>query len=234
MSKIRYDEWYFYDEVKHFIKELDFTIQTYKTYIQDIYDDPNIEAKKYMNYLEENPSELESDNPDSAYQEIYDRGGERYYFVRNMKYRLLAEHINTIYQMFEQFIIKLIRDQLKLANDKRLLDKYENPPQKMDNCINFFNEYDFNLKNLNSFEKVDELRILQNVLKHGEGKAMKTLKNKRPDYFENNTLDFYGNTIIDDTLNITNNDLDEYVNSIKVFLGQFPKYNEKIIHKYEI
>lgn len=71
------------------------------------------------------------------------------------------------------------------------------------------------------------------VLKHGEGKSMKDLKIIRPDCFEKDTLDFYGNTIIDDTLNLNNDDLYEYVNSIKIFLGQFPKFNERIIHKYE-
>lgn len=57
------------------------------------------------------------------------------------------------------------------------------------------------------------------------------LLNIRPDYFTENKSVFtlYKNTIINPTLNITDNDLKEYIYSIEEFLKQFP---DKIIHEY--
>ena len=98
MQKKRYDEWSFDNAVNNFIEEIDFVYNTYINNIQNIFDTPENEAKKYINYLEENPQELTYDYPDPDYalSEIQSRGQKRYYFVMNMKYRNLAIYIDLI------------------------------------------------------------------------------------------------------------------------------------------
>ena len=140
--------------------------------------------------------------------EIQSRGQERYYFVLNMKYRNLAIFINLIYQMLEQFIISLCKFQQKYhsynvyINRLRLRDLHK--------CNLMFKKYN----------KIYELRLLQNVLKHSDGESKEELLTIRPDYFieKNSVLAIYKNTIIDATLNISDDDLKEYVIAIKEFL----------------
>jgi hypothetical protein len=218
MSKVRYDEWYFDDNCERFIKEIEFVYDTYVKSIKNIYNTPDCEADRYVSYLEQNFDELESLNCDDAMLEIQSRGQERYYFVLNMKYRNLAIYINLIYQMLEQFIISLCKFQQKYhsynvyINRLRLRDLHK--------CNLMFKKYDFDFENLKEYNKIYELRLLQNVLKHSDGESKEELLTIRPDYFieKNSVLAIYKNTIIDATLNISDDDLKEYVIAIKEFL----------------
>lgn len=230
MVKKRYDEWYFYDNIDKFISEIDFTYKTYINNIKNIFDTPKNEADKYVIYLQENPQELDSLYPDDAELEIQSKGQTRYYFVMNMKYRNLAIYINLIYQMLEQFLISFFQFQQKFnLNDK---DIKKETFRNLDQCANLLKKY-FNLdiKQFDNYNKINELRLLQNVLKHSEGESKEQLLKIRPDYFieNNNVFTIYNNTIIDSTLNITDEDLKEYIDSIKNFLKEFP---DKIIHEY--
>lgn len=230
MVKKRYDEWYFYDNIDKFISEIDFTYKTYINNIKNIFDTPKNEADKYVIYLQENPQELDSLYPDDAELEIQSKGQTRYYFVMNMKYRNLAIYINLIYQMLEQFLISFFQFQQRFnLNDK---DIKKETFRSLDQCANLLKKY-FNLdiKQFDNYNKINELRLLQNVLKHSEGESKEQLLKIRPDYFieNNNVFTIYNNTIIDSTLNITDEDLKEYIDSIKNFLKEFP---DKIIHEY--
>lgn len=68
-------------------------------------------------------------------------------------------------------------------------------------------------------------------MKHAEGTSKKELNEKRPDYFTTKKYVFamYRNTIIDATLNISDEDLKDYVDAIKEFLKLF---TDKLIHEY--
>jgi hypothetical protein len=146
-----------------------------------------------------------------------------------MKYRNLATHINLAYQMLEQFLISICRHQQEFHSRDVNIQKIK--VEKLRNCIDFFKKYGLDITKLNYYNKIDELRLLQNVLKHGDGLSKKKLINLKSDIFENTTMNMYKNTIIDDTLNLSDEDLDEYVNIIKLFLNQIPK---KLIHEYYI
>ena len=231
MKKMRFDEWYFYNSCNTFIKEIEFAYYTYTSYISNIYGDPNFEAENYVKHLEKCPQELESFSPDDAFLEINSKGMERYYFIVNMKYRNIAIYINLLYQMFEQFIISICKFQQQyhsmdpVINELNLRDLHK--------CNNMFKKYDFDLESLKEYEKINELRLLHNVLKHSEGNSEEELRKIRPDFFIKNEKIFtvYKNTIIDATLNISEADLNEYVITIKNFLAQIPN---KLTHKYEI
>jgi hypothetical protein len=240
MKKIRYDELYFYDTIEKFLDEIDFVHNTYNSKIKNIFDEPNIEAERYENYLNNNLSEIKCNNIEDVPSEIESLCYKRYLQVKNMKYRNLSTYIMLTYEMFEQFLISIVIFQLKFHTyDKKILNKYDIQKIKSSytsvNYIEFFKEYNFDFENIGEYEKIKELKSLYNVLKHGFGISMKELKESRPDYFENedkvSTLDMNNNTIIDDTLFINNSDYDDYVKAIKIFLNQFPN---KLLHKYEV
>lgn len=229
ICKEKYDEWYFYDSCRKFISEIEFVYNSYENNIKDIYDSPSNEAYKYVDYLEHNLQELESLYPDDVELEIQGKGQERYYFVLNMKYRSLAMYINLIYQMLEQFLMGIC----KFQQEYHTRDPYIKnlPLDSFNQCIKMFDEYNFEIKKLNIYDKIDELRLLQNVLKHSEGESKEKLIKKRPDLFikKDSIFSMYKNTIIDATLNISEDDLKDYVCAIKEFLYLFP---DKLIHKY--
>lgn len=58
-------------------------------------------------------------------------------------------------------------------------------------------------ENVSGIEKIDELRLLNNTIKHGNGSSANQLRVLRPDYFKN-----------DDILSFGNNDLLENWNSV--------------------
>lgn len=233
MSKVRYDEIYFYNEIDNFIKEIDFVYDIYNNKIKTIFISPDYEAQKYKEYLERNPSELRSNNVDDAIMEIECKCFQRYYQVKNMMYRNLINYINLTYQMFDQFLIAFVKQKYDfIITDEKLLQQSE---EEKFNYKKFFLEFNFDITKLKGYNKIVEMRELQNVFKHGFGRAMKKLRELRPDYFEQKEkltpLNMVNNTIIDDTLNISNNDYKEYIKTIKLYLNQFPN---KLIHKYEV
>ncbi|WP_027364123.1 hypothetical protein [Desulfotruncus alcoholivorax] len=49
-------------------------------------------------------------------------------------------------------------------------------------CFKFHNNYD--IESMKCWEKIKELRLLVNVIKHAEGKSADRLRKIRPDYFK--------------------------------------------------
>lgn len=233
MTKVRYDEIYIYSEIGNFIEEIDFVYDVYNSKIKNIFDSPENEAKKYGIYLNENTSLLNSYSPDDCLIEIESKMQQRYFQVKNMKYRNLINYINLTYQMFDQFLIVFVKQKIDfIITDKELLKSMED--KKID-YKKFFLQFDFDITKLDGYSKIKEMRLLQNVFKHGLGPSMNTLKKLRPDFFEESekmsSLNMFNNTIIDDTLNIKECDFEEYISAIKKVLGQFPS---KLVHKYEV
>ena len=134
-----------------------------------------------------------------------------------------------VYQMFEQFILSLAKHQQKFISYDSKINSLK--LEFLRDGIKMLKEYNFDITTLLGYEKINELRLLNNVIKHGDGGAKKSLEKIRPDFFINNSLDMYDNTIIDDTLNLSKDDLDMYINVIKSLLNQFP---DKIIHEYYV
>lgn len=229
MPKVRYDDWYLDDSCEKFIKEIEFVYDTYINNIKDIYNTPEIEADNYTAYLEQNSQELEALDADSAIIEIQSKAFERYYFVMNMKYRNLAIYIDLIYQMLEQFIISICKFQQTYHSYDSEVNSLN--CRSLHTCNTIFKKYGFDFESKIEYSKINELRLLQNVLKHSEGESQDELKLLRPDYFNppNKIISLYKNTIIDATLNISDKDLHEYVIAIKKFLKVFP---DKLVHGY--
>lgn len=133
-----------------------------------------------------------------------------------MQYRVLLTFICLICQMFEQFLIDIIIDRLKL--DKGLF--FEDAKLK-------FREYGFDYENLNSWKKIKELRLLVNVIKHADGYSRNRLQELKPNYFYDNANDMIKNTINDMKLNIEEKDFFEYCTAIMEFINDMPSCFEK-------
>ena len=224
MDRKRVEEWYWYNYCESFINELEFVEETYYTKIDKIYDDPDIEADRYMNYLENNIDKVKAQCIEDVEPEILSMSYSRYNLIKNMKYRNLIVYISLVYEMFEQFLLSKVKNQLLLSQDKKYTTSID--IKYLEQIKNVFLKYNLDFDKIEEYKKINELRLLNNVIKHGNGDSKEKLLKIRPDIFNNsNGLDksnLYNQTIISDNLNITNNDFKEYVDNIKKFLKKIP------------
>lgn len=74
------------------------------------------------------------------------------------------------------------------------------------------------MESLNCWHKIKELRLVVNVLKHAEGDSAERLRKMRPNLFEwpqdynikGDKLEFNYTTLLEETLNISNEDFLKY------------------------
>lgn len=91
---------------------------------------------------------------------------------------------------------------------------------------------------MKSWTKIKELRLLVNVIKHAEGNSADRLRKIRPDYFEwdrrfgyeYDKLKFHKTTLLEETLNITNQDFDSYNKILVSFWDELPErmYSDRL------
>ncbi len=231
--KVRYEEWYLYNYCENFIKEIDFLYDTYINKIEKVYSEPEEEAEIYRIYLLGNLSEVNAISEENQELELEGMVFQRYNLIKNIKYRNLVSYISTAFEMLEQFLISITRKQLNYCSmDKEYIK--EAKTNYLSDIEKVFIKYNYNFSNNKYYDKIKELNLLNNVIKHAEGQSEKKLRVIRPQIFEKNNHDiikFYNNTIIDDTLNLTNDDFKEYTDAIKGFLREFP---EKMSYEYNI
>lgn len=133
-----------------------------------------------------------------------------------IQYRMELMYISLICQMFEQFIINQIIEKLEL-----------NKGMYFANAKKKFKLYGFEFETLKSWKKIEELRLLVNVIKHGDGDSKNKLHEIRKDLFYSKENEMLRNTINDMTLNVTAKDFFEYCMNIIEFIEQMPTEYEK-------
>lgn len=133
-----------------------------------------------------------------------------------IQYRMILMYISLICQMFEQFVINQIIEKLELNKGIYFLKAKDK-----------FKLYGFEFEILDSWKKIEELRLLVNVIKHGDGDSKNKLQEIRKDLFYSEKNEMLRNSINDMTLNITAKDFFEYCKSIIEFIEQMPTTYEK-------
>lgn len=101
-------------------------------------------------------------------------------------------------------------------------------------------------ENLSAVNKIDELRLLNNTIKHGNGSSADQLRILRPDYFKNDDILSFGNSdLLEDwnsvyensmALNVKEENFYLYHESINRFWSSLPLriYLDDLEPKYEI
>ena len=152
--------------------------------------------------------------------EIEGKIAERYYLLCTTRYRVIAMWICCLCEVWEQQL------QLFLKLEKQngdLLDNYKLEWWKQ--VKRAYLEYGIDFEKFSSWQKLKELRLLVNVIKHGEGDSKKDLQKERPDLFLINNTDrfsLYHSSLICPTLNLSEKDIDSFANVIIEFWECFP------------
>lgn len=146
-----------------------------------------------------------------------------------MKYNTYMMTLATLYQIWEQ----QIRDILyrEITRFTKLVDSGKDLQFK-DFCTTFgeikelFSKSDWPPDLITSWDTINELRLVQNVIKHGDGLAAKQLKDIQPTFFrqvgDTLIMDLYGSTLNETALTISDTMIDRYGEALIKFWEEMP------------
>ncbi len=124
--------------------------------------------------------------------------------------RLLLAIITLLCEMYEQYLGGILISNLNITKG---LD--------FGKIKSIYQEYGYDLSSNSHWKKIEELRILVNVIKHGDGHSRRILQEKRPDYIDH--TEPIKNTLNDVELNVWKGDLDNYFLELIKFIEEMPE-----------
>ena len=161
--------------------------------------------------------------------EIEGKIAERYYLLSTTRYRVIAMWICCLCEVWEQQLQLFLKLEKQNGN---LMDNYE--LARWNQVKRAYWEYGIDFEKFSSWQKLNELRLLVNVIKHGEGGSEKSLRRIRPDLFiveKYDKFSFFHSSLITRTLNLIESDIDGFANAIIEFWEYFP--SDSYLYKKE-
>lgn len=204
---------------------------TFKDRILPSFENIEKEAEDVQNDFYNNVMHSPCDDPDaidpaSIAESALELGIDYYEKISLMKYNTLAMWISMLYQYWEQQVRKFLYDEerhyfeleFKTFCSRGIRDIKEE-----------FLFHKVNIEELICWEKIDELRLLCNSLKHGDGNSAQELKKRRPDLFVReelgniDLLKLYKATLLEVVLNIDEKSFYKYCDVLMSFWDELPE-----------
>lgn len=172
----------------------------------------------------------------------FEKGLEYYEAVSLVRYNNKLMWISTIYQFWEQQVRKFLFDEIKHSGITLLTKKGKEIgfssfcTRGITDIKQQFRAFGRDLEQMLCWETIEELRLLANVIKHGEGGSAIELAELRPDFFisevtENNLMKVHRTVLNEQVLNVKDSDFIKYKEALQSFWGELPErlycvYNE--------
>jgi hypothetical protein len=129
-----------------------------------------------------------------------------------------------LYHIWEQQLIRFtIQELQRYLNINKTTVEY-------DGVQKLFELHGVNITDTKSWEKLRELKLLVNTIKHGDGISAERLRKIRPNFFEysiidrTDTLELYGAVLLDPhSLQVKESDLYDYIKATKQFWDEMPE-----------
>jgi len=174
-------------------------------------------------------------DPSDFVDSIQEEGFSKYEVLSLMHYRTIGMWLACMCQVWEQqiyaFVVQEERNNRIEYND---VDKKKGF-QFVKDVFKYHNQ---SFENMACWDKLKELRLLVNVIKHAAGDSEKKLRKIRPDYFayknglgDVDLLELYNSTLLEPTIQISQQDFIDYYNAIMSFWDELP---ERMISSVEI
>lgn len=133
--------------------------------------------------------------------ELYDKMYD--YAKLSVDYLRLQSAITMMYHLFEQFIKVFFN-----------IDANKN---YFDEASKIIKKYNYSFKDNSYFEIVNKYRLLNNAIKHG---GIEDLENECPEFINNNCEPNKYGTMLDNSLNISNDNIDECCKGLCDFIDE--------------
>lgn len=217
-------------------KSIELFKNTYSKKINPVFKNIEDESKAVA---EEKYQELGKDfhpdyhDPGDFVEDAWEAGIEHYEGMALMEYNTKLMWISTLYQFWEQQVRKFIYEEVTRTH--KFICKEGKEILFKDFCTKGINDikkefvmFDQDLEKFKCWIKINELRLLTNVIKHGDGWSATELKKLRPDFFKvsslnDNLLDLYKTTLNEKVLNINDDEFQKYCEAIIEFWDELPE-----------
>ena len=202
-------------------------VDIYNLKLKSIFDNINAEAEEHGNRFFEDVMQItyhpDAIDPADIAEEAMERSVEHWDLLNHGRYVLLSSWHVALYEAFEQ--------QIRLYLYKELSHEFHisinHIFSKFADLKKILIFYDVDLNSLKGLKRIDQLRLVCNVIKHGEGSSAEELRKKRPDLITKQDgtelLELYGSSLLEDVLSITDNSLQEFGKAIQDFWNSFPE-----------
>ena len=167
-------------------------------------------------------------DPSDFVEDIREAAFYKYEILSLMHYRTICMWVACMYQVWVQqlyaFVIQEERINFNSFNCNKGNDEFKYVRK-------VFERHNQPLDKMSCWAKLDELRLLVNVIKHGEGKSEEDLRKVRPEYFKHSGLldedeydsfALYRTALLEQTLKIDKQDFNEYCDVLLLFWDELP------------
>lgn len=215
-----------------YIDDLTFIKGMFFERIQPIFANAEAEAKEYgkqlWNEIMSRPcTEDTYVDPGDYVDAVQEKEIERYSMLELMHYRNLVSWISNMCQVWEQQLLSFVLNEAETEGIR-----YD--PAEVKRGFGFakdvFELHQQPFEKLASWEKIRELRLLVNTIKHAEGDSEQKLRKIRPDFFVQNFFgtdydmtSLYHTTLLETTLAVTEADFIAYYDALVQFWNELPE-----------
>lgn len=220
-----------------FKKPYNYYTEIYFNRVVQVFENIDVEAEELArNHYEELGQYFDPDIHDESdfAERAIEKGLEYYDAVSLVKYNNKLMWISTMYQFWEQQVRKFLFDELKqsitiLYNDKGQEIDFRNFCAKgILEIKEEFRCFEYDIERMKSWSCINELRLLANVIKHGDGGAATSLEKLRPDFFKSEITEFnlmksYRTVLNEQVLNIDDSELIKYKEALNSFWDELPE-----------
>jgi len=229
---------YLYKQLKdRFKKPYDYYLDVYSNKVKIVFENLEEEADKLAkDHYELLGQSFDPDRHDinDFVDSAWEKGLEYYEAVSLVKYNNQLMWISTMYQFWEQQVRKFLFDEINNSGIT-LYDKKGEEINFKNYCTKGINDIkqeflDFgqDLEQLGCWLEIDELRLLANVIKHGDGGSATDLEKLRPDFFksdiaESNLLERHRTVLNEQVLSISDSDFTKYKIALQSFWEDLPE-----------
>lgn len=189
---------------------------------KDIESDADKHAQNFFDNFMSQPTYDDSIDPSSIAENAQEEGIEHYSYLKLGKYSLTATWHATLYQVWEQqsrwF---LFRGMSRVCNIQ-----FETFCTKLSEIKKKFKFHNVDIENFSCWPQIDELCLLCNVIKHGDGNSAEKLRKIKPALFkQEDDIDYmktFKTTLLEETLNIDEKTLQNYREALLSFWDKIP------------
>ena len=152
-------------------------------------------------------------------------GINHYSYLKLGKYNLTAIWHATLYQIWEQqlrsFLFREMSHTFKIE-----FNEFCNNFKEIKEAFLF---HKVEIVKFTCWNKIRELKLLSNVIKHGDGASAKSLRKVKPSIFKNdsdiNYIDLYKTTLLKETLNVNEETMADYRDALLKCWDEIPERN---------
>lgn len=194
-----------------------------KTVFENIDSEADEHANDYFQEVFDNSYSPESIDPADVADYAMDKAIEHWDLLNHGRYALLSSWHIALYEAFEQQMRHFLYNEL-LRNFKITMNHIFS---KFGDLKKILIHYGVDLGSVEGLKEIDQLRLVCNVVKHGEGSSAAELRKKRPDIIKKHEdielLELYGTSLLDEVLNINEETLIEFGTAIERFWDSLPE-----------